>query len=368
MTGDEAGIPGWLRIVAGYAWAFVGIALAAVAVTYALAALYVVVVPVIVAFFLAALLDGPAGWLRRRGLPRWATTLAVLGVAVLVLAGLAVFVEQRATDEFGAVDFSVRRGIEQLEGVLGGLDVLSSRQIGEAVQAAGERFFSGPRLPGGSQPNALLTGAITGFTVLAQVLLALFVLFFFLLEGERLWRSIVGVWPAARRADVDAIGRRAWGALQAYLRGITLVATFNSVMLGLALVLIGVPLVPSLMIVMFVATYLPVVGSYLAGGVAALVAFVLVGPTEALIVVAAVIVIQQVEGNLFYPLVVGRSVRLHPVVIVLALSTGATLAGVVGALVAVPLTAMVAAAASYLGSGSSPLEEDAAPATRSPRA
>lgn len=340
--------PAWVPTVAAYAWAFVGLALTAIALAYALAALYVVVVPVILALFLASLLSAPTAGLRRRGLPSWAATLAVLAVAMLVLVGLAVFVGERATFEFGAVDFSVRRGLEQVEGLLGGLDILAPGQIAEAVQAAGQQFFSGPKLPGSERPNVLLTGAVTGFTVLAQALLTVFVLFFFLLDGERLWRSFVGLWPRPRRMDVDAVGRAAWEALRAYLRAITLVAVFNSVLLGLALLAIGVPLVASLVIVMFLATYLPVVGSYLAGAVAALVAFVLVGATEALAVLAAVVMIQLIEGNVFYPLVVGRGVRLHPLVIVLALSTGATLAGVVGALVSVPLAAMVAATVSYL--------------------
>lgn len=363
MTGRDPAAPPWVGTVAAYAWAFVGLALVAVLLAYALAGLYVVVVPVIVAFFLAALLEAPTTWLRRRGLPSWAATVAVLAVGVLVLTGLGMFIEQRAASQFGAVDFSVKRGLERLEQLLGGLRIVSSDQIVEAVQAAGSQFFSGPRPLGAQRPNALLTGAVTGFTVLAQALLAVFVLFFFLLEGERLWRSFVGLWPGRHRTDVDAVGRRAWQALQAYLRGITLVAAFNSVMLGFALLAIGVPLVASLMIVMFLATFLPIVGSYLAGAVAALVALVLVGATEALLVLAAVVVLQQLEGNVFYPLVVGRKVRLHPVITVLALTTGGTLAGVLGALVAVPLAAMVGAALSYLRAPASSAEDTATPTT-----
>ena len=166
-------------------------------------------------------------------------------------------------------------------------------------------------------------------------------------------RPVPGPPPPGRRA----VGRRAWGALQAYLRGITLVAVFNSATLGLALLVIGVPLAASLMIVMFLATFIPVVGSYLAGAVAALVALVFVGTTEALVVLAAVVVLQQIEGSFFYPLVVGRRVRPHPVVIVLALTTEAILAGILGALVAVALAAMVATTASYFRSPASSPEE-----------
>jgi len=165
-----------------------------------------------------------------------------------------------------------------------------------------------------------------------------------------MWRFFVGLAPARHREDFDTVGQRAWGALNAYLRGIALVALFNAVTLALALYLIGVPLVRSLAILMFLATFVPVVGSYLAGTAAALVALAFNGGSDALLVVAAVVVIGQVEGNLFYPRVVGRRVRLHPAVIVLVLSVGTTLAGVVGALVAVPIAAMVGAGASYLRS------------------
>jgi len=351
---DEAGqsrevaLPRWLRTAGAYAWAFVGLALAAVALAYALARLRVVVVPVIAAFFVTALLSSPARWLRRRGLPGWASSLAALGLALLALAGAIVFVEQRVAFQFGAVDFSVQRGLEQIERVLVGLPFISPAQIAEAAAAVKDQFLSTPRPPGGERTSALLSGALTGITVLAEAALAVFVSFFFLLEGERLWRACLGLWAPESRADADAIGRRAWGTLQAYLSGIALVALFNTVLTGIALYAIGVPLVRSLMILMFLATFFPLVGSYVAGSVAALVALVFGGVSDALLVLGAVVVIQQLEGNLFYPLVVGRRVQLHPVVIVLALAAGGTLAGVLGAFVAVPLAAVIGAAGGHL--------------------
>lgn len=163
---------------------------------------------------------------------------------------------------------------------------------------------------------------------------------------------MLGLWAPESRADADAIGRRAWGTLQAYLSGIALVALFNTVLTGIALYAIGVPLVRSLMILMFLATFFPLVGSYVAGSVAALVALVFGGVSDALLVLGAVVVIQQLEGNLFYPLVVGRRVQLHPVVIVLALAAGGTLAGVLGAFVAVPLATVIGAAGGHLRTSS----------------
>jgi len=345
----EGPVPRWVLRTAGYAWAAVGLALAAAGLGYALFWLASTVVPVALAFLLAALLGGPTGWLRRRGVPRVLAVVAVLVLTALLLVGALLFVGERAAAELGSLDVSLKQGVGQVQSQLDSLGVVSSEQLSEAAGAAYDQFVAGPKPKGGERTSVVLSGALTGFSVLAEAALALFVLFFFLLEGERMWRFFVGLAPA-RQEDFDTVGQRAWGALNAYLRGIALVALFNAVTLALALYLIGVPLVRSLAILMFLATFVPVVGSYLAGTAAALVALAFNGGSDALLVVAAVVVIGQVEGNLFYPRVVGRRVRLHPAVIVLVLSVGTTLAGVVGALVAVPIAAMVGAGASYLRS------------------
>lgn len=341
-------VPRWVPAAAAYAWSFVGVSLAATGLGLALYWLATTVVPLVIAFLLAALLGAPTGWLRRRGLASALAVVVVLVLAALLLAGALVFVEQRAVAEIGSLDLSVKQGIEQVRNGVASLGLVSPEQLDRAAAAAYDQFVAGPRPKGGERTSAVLTGALTGFSVLTEAALALFVLFFFLLEGGRIWGFFVGLVPERHREDLDGVGRGAWGALEAYLRGITLVALFNAAFLALALYLIGVPLVRSLAIVMFLATFVPVVGSYIAGAVAALVAFAFNGGTDALLVIAAVILIGQIEGNVFYPRVVGRRVRLHPVTIVLALSVGSTVAGIVGALVAVPMAAMVGAAVSYL--------------------
>ncbi|MGI8596902.1 MAG: AI-2E family transporter [Thermoleophilaceae bacterium] len=347
----DVGVPRWVRSTAVYSWAFVGLALATAGLAYALAWMATIVIPLVVALFLTALLGGPTGWLRRRGLPSALAVVLVLVLTGFLVVGAVVYVEQRAVTEFGSVDFSLDQGLQKVDRGLTSLGIVSSQQLAEAAAAAKDQFLSGPaRLPEGERTSALLSGALTGFSVLAEAALALFILFFFLLEGDRIWAFFVGLVPGRHRHDFDAVGRGAWAALRAYLQGITLVALFNAGLLMVALYLIGVPLVRSLGIVMFLATFVPVVGSYLAGAVAALVAFAFNGGTDALLVIGAVIVIAQVEGNLFYPRVVGRRVNLHPVVIVLVLGAGTTLAGIAGALVAVPLAAMIAAAGSHFRS------------------
>ncbi|MGI8579691.1 MAG: AI-2E family transporter [Solirubrobacteraceae bacterium] len=358
----DVGVPRWVRSTAVYSWAFVGLALATAGLAYALVWMATIVIPLVVALFLTALLGSPTGWLRRRGLPSALAVLLVLGLTALLVVGAIVYVEQRAATEFGSVDFSLDQGLEKAERRLTSLGIVSSQQLSEAAVAAKDQFISSPaRLPRGERTSALLSGALAGFSALTEAALALFILFFFLLEGDRIWAFFVGLVPARRREDFDAVGRGAWAALRAYLGGITLVALFNAVLLLIALYLIGVPLVRSLAIVMFLATFVPVVGSYVAGAVAALVALAFNGGTDALLVVLAVIVIGQIEGNLFHPRVVGRRVNLHPVVIVLVLAAGTTLAGIAGALVAVPLAAMIGASGSYFRSRASGGNELPAP-------
>jgi predicted PurR-regulated permease PerM len=172
--------------------------------------------------------------------------------------------------------------------------------------------------------------------------------FFLVHDGRRMWAWAVGLFPAGRRADVEAIGVRVWAALSAYVRGVAMVAVVDAVLIGLALLVIGVPLVVPLMVITFLGAFVPLVGALVAGAVAALVALVIEGVIAAVLVTVAIVVIQQLEGDLLYPLVVGRAIALHPVAILLALTAGTVVAGIIGALLAVPVAAAVWTAADHL--------------------
>jgi predicted PurR-regulated permease PerM len=151
------------------------------------------------------------------------------------------------------------------------------------------------------------------------------------------------VFPDARKAALDELGERSWHVLTAYVRGVVFVAFVDAVGIGLALFLIGVPLVLPLALITFILAFVPLLGAIVAGAAAALVALVAVGPTAALLVIGAVILVQQVEGNILYPMIVGRTVSLHPVAVFLAVTIGGLLYGIVGAALAVPLATVAAA-------------------------
>ncbi|MGH3001372.1 MAG: AI-2E family transporter [Gaiellaceae bacterium] len=216
-----------------------------------------------------------------------------------------------------------------------------------------------------SSVPTVLSGTMIAVELAVGTLLALFLLFFFLKDGDRIWAWVVRLFPGDARADVEAIGRRGWKVLGGYLRGVSIVALVDAVLIGGALAVLGVPFALPLALLTFLGGFLPIVGANLAGFAAAMVALVSDGLLTALVVAAVVLVVQQLEGHLLQPLIVGRSVRLHPVAILLAITAGGVLWGIPGAFLAVPLTAVSAAAASHLRTGSDALA-GAGPGLESP--
>ena len=223
---------------------------------------------------------------------------------------------------------------------------------------------------GGIASGALNVTA-AAIEVVGGIFLALFLTFFFLYDGQRIWRWVVELFPDTVAYDVWQAGRRAWTTLTGYVRGTMVVAFVDAVFIGLAVALVGVPLAVPIGALVFLGAFVPLVGATVTGAVAVLVALVAQGLGPALIVLGAVILVQQLEGHILQPFVLGRAVRLHPVAVALAVTTGGILAGIGGAIVAVPLVAVVNSVAVYLvrerparlataGSEPAPLIPDAA--------
>ena len=220
-------------------------------------------------------------------------------------------------------------------------------QVTDAVDQALEGASGAGNITG-----SVLSGAALVVEFIAGLLLMLIVLFFFVHDGRRIWSWIVDLLPAAHRPDADAIGRRMWSTACGYVRGVAIIALVDAVLVAIALWVIGVPLVLPLAMLTFLGAFVPLAGAILAGAIAALVALVTEGAIAAILVVVVITIIQQLEGDVLYPLVVGRSIALHPVAILLALTAGTVLAGLIGALLAVPLAAMTWDALDYLRSRS----------------
>ena len=343
--------PTSLEYAVGLTWRVLLLAVGIVALAYVFLALRLVTVPAVVALLLATLLEPPARRLRAHGwhplLATWTVMLAALGT----LVAIGVFVVPRVVDQFGEVGDNVQRAVDDIETwLVEGPIGLSQEDLETYVDAAVERV-RGSASEIGSQ---VVSGAYLAVEIVAGLFLALVLTFFFVKDGDRLTRAVVDLLPDRREALARRLGRRIWSTLTAYVRGTAVVATVDAVVIAIGLVLIGVPLVLPLAVLTFIGGFFPLVGAVMAGLVAVLVALVSGGLTDALLAAGVVIVVQQVEGDVLQPVVMGRALQLHPVTILVALTAGAVLAGVLGAFLAVPITAVVAAAVSELRDGEGP--------------
>jgi predicted PurR-regulated permease PerM len=324
---------------AAYSWRFVVIISALYLILRLLIVLRIVVLPVIVALLLASLLCKPFNALRRRGLRNGMAAGVVLLMAVLVMLGIATVLSRSVASEFGELSTKLQQGLVDIEhwlveGPLG----LSSDQI--------RSFAEQVRSSVGTNQERIVAGVVSGAHIVAEVaaglLLSLFVLFFMLKDGERIWGALVGLFPRRRQALVDDAGRRSFATLSGYLRGVAITATVDAVLIGVTLAVLRVPLVIALAALTFFGAFIPLVGATMAGIVAALIALVARGPVIALAVVGAIILIQQIEGHVLAPVVLGRAVQLHPLAVAFALASGAVIGGIIGTLLAVPIVAVVA--------------------------
>jgi predicted PurR-regulated permease PerM len=313
----------------------------------------IVVIPLAIALLLSALLAPAVGLLLRAGVPRSLATAVVLVAGLAAVVGTLTAVVTQFINGVPELAENVSAGIRQIQNWLrtGPLH-LSDDQLDDAI-SAGEAWLN-------ENTQSLTSGAVstatTIFEVLAGLLLVLFAAFFFLRDGRRIWRFLVRLLPAQAQARMADAGEASWATLGAYVRATVLVAFIDAVGIGLALVLLDVQFAFPLAALVFLGAFVPIVGATLSGTVAVLIALVDDGGVvKALLVLAAVIVVQQVEGHVLQPLIMGKAVAIHPLAVIVAIAAGAVLAGIVGALVAVPLVAVVNTAVRRLaGAGVEP--------------
>jgi predicted PurR-regulated permease PerM len=349
MTGDtgaspDANVPNGLRTAAAWSWRLIVVLAGFYALLYAAAYVAVVVVPVIVALLLAALLQPGAASLVRRGWPRSLAAFAMLVVGLAVVAGIITLVIERFTAGFSDLAGQVSEGIGQVQSFVVRTFPITRGQLEDAVAQVQETLVDNQD----TIASGALTTAATLGEVFAGIVLALFTLFFFLKDGRSIWLWVVGLFPRDSRAYIDEAGRRSWRTLISYVRATAAVALVDAIGIGIGLAVLGVPLVIPLAALVFLGAFIPIIGSFLAGSVAVLVALVSVGPIKALIALGVVVAVMQLEGHVLQPLLLGRAVRVHPLAIVLAIAAGLLIAGIFGALIAVPIVACVNVAGTYL--------------------
>ncbi|HEV7709482.1 MAG TPA: AI-2E family transporter [Asanoa sp.] len=343
-TVDED-VPQGLRTAAAWAWRGILLVTAAYLLLKVVGMLSAVVIPIAIAVLLAALLEPAAAALRARGMNRSvaaALTLVTGLLAVLGGLGLIVWTFVSQLDELAA---QVTAGVVTVEDWLAnGPLAVSHVQLSDAVDNLQRKVADNQ---GAVASSALSTAATVG-ELLGGFFLVLFSLFFFLRDGARIWRFGCRLLPRAARLPTARAGHYAWHTLVSYVRATVFVAFVDAVGIGTGLLLLRVPLALPLTALVFLSSFIPVIGATVSGVVAVLVALVANGPVTALIVLAIVIGVQQLEGNVLQPMIMGRAVSLHPLAILLAISTGIVVAGVVGGLVAVPILAVANTAIRYL--------------------
>ena len=307
-----------------------------VAGVYAALQLKVVVIPILIALILAAAFDPLVRLLERHRWPSGLAALATLVLSVVVLAAVLAGVAFAVVAQWGTLIASASDGVDQLQRFASDSGFpIDQQQVQQAVKSV-ESFLTSSSFASGA-----LAGVSTVTTILTGLVLFVFVLFFFLKDGRTIWRFLLRPLHGERRDRAQRIGHRSVGVLGAYVRGTALVALVDAVFIGAGLLILHIPLAIPLTVLVFVTAFIPVIGATLAGIVAALVALVTGGPVVALIVVGIVVLVNQLEGNLLQPVIMGRSLDLHPLAILLALTAGTVLAGVIGAVLAVPIASVL---------------------------
>ena len=302
---------------------------------YALLQIRLLVIPTVIALILSAAIGPFVNLLRRRGMPGAAATgIAFVGLLAL-LAGVITVIVVSVRSQWSELVQQAASGLDELEKfLLTGPFPLDQEQLNQAREGIIQFATS----------SQVRSGAISGLSVVTEFIagasLMVVILFFFLKDGEKIWNFFLRPFSGRREAKLRRVGRRTLEVLGGYVRGTAIVALVDTVAIGAALLILQVPLAIPLAIIVFMGAFIPLVGATVAGILAALVALVANGPVVALIVVAVVIAVNQLEGDLLQPIVMGNTLQLHALVILMALTAGTILAGIIGAVLSVPLAAV----------------------------
>lgn len=333
---DPVRVPRSLELAAAWSWRMVVVGLATYGVVLLAVRLRIVLLPVGIALLLTTALMPVRRALTDRGVPLPAAMLGVVLTFFGVIALAGALVVPPLVDEFRDLDKTLDRAADDVEewlvdGPLG-LDEELVRDGRTSIEDAVDDISA--------SEGAVVDGATLAGEVLAGLLLTLVVTFFVVKDGPRLQQAIVSWFPDRHEREVRAAGRAAWGALGGYVRGSAMLGAFEAVVIGVTLLLSGASLVLPVAVLTFLAAFLPFVGAITAGVVATSVALVTSGPPAAGVVALVAVAVQQLDNDLLAPVIYGKALALHPLVVIVAITSGGALAGLTGAFIAVPLVAV----------------------------
>ncbi len=331
-------VPPLIRKAAAWSWRLLAIIALAVAVLWVIRRLEVIVVPVALALMVTALMIPAVDFLDRRGAPRGGAVALVLLTGMALVGGMLTFVVSQFVVGVPGLVEQVTHSIDSARAwLIEGPLHLSKDQINNAGNSAIEAIRNNQE----KVTSGALSTAATVTEIVTGALLTLFTVIFFLHGGRNIWQFVTRIFPATVQERVRNAGRAGFNSLIGYVRATFLVALVDAVGIGTGLAIMGVPLALPLASLVFLGAFIPLVGAVVAGFLAVVVALFAKGFVYALITLALIIAVQQLEGHVLQPLVMGRAVSVHPLAVVLAIAAGSVLAGIVGALLAVPIVAFL---------------------------
>ncbi|MEU1298375.1 AI-2E family transporter [Streptomyces shenzhenensis] len=327
---------GWrLLVLAGTVWVLMRV----------ISSVQLVVFAFVIALLVTALLQPTVARLKRHGVPRGPATAltAILGFIVMGLIGW--FVTWQVMENIDTLSDQVQSGIDDLRRwLLQSPFHVTDKQINQIAKSLREAI--------GANTDQITSAGLEGVQVVVEaltgILLVFFSTLFLLYDGDRIWRWALKLVPAAARPGVAGAGPRAWRTLTAYVRGTVLVALIDAIFIGLGIYFLNVPMAVPLAVFIFLFSFIPLVGAVASGVLAVVVALVTQGVFTAGMTLVVILAVQQIEGHILQPFILGRAVRVHPLAVVLSVTAGGMVAGIGGAVVAVPLVAVTNTVVGYL--------------------
>jgi predicted PurR-regulated permease PerM len=335
---EQSRVPSWLATASAWAWRLLLLAVVIYLISRVLGILYIVVVPCVAALLLTAVLQPLTSRLRRAGLPALAATWVTLLIAAVVLGGLVTLVANRVSADYPTLLAEAKHTTAQIQSWLAGPPFhLKNNNVQKFLNNIPSYLSKHKSLVEGT----VVTGGKIASEFFGGLVLMLFVMFFLIKDGDRIWNWLLGAMRTDTARRMDRAGHASWLVLVFYMRGTVIVAAIHAIVVGVALWIMGVPLAVPLAVVVFVAAFVPLVGLLVAGTLAVVVTLATKGWVDAVILLGILIIEDQLEAHLLQPQVVGKMIRLHPLAVILSLAAGGILAGIPGAVVAVPIVAVI---------------------------
>jgi len=342
-----AAVPWGMRVAAEAGWRLLVLAGTLWVLMKVISAVQLVVFAFVAAMLITAILQPTVARLKRHGVPRGlATSLtAILGFVIMGLVGW--FVVWQVQENIDNLSSQIQDGIDELRRwLLNSPFHVTESQINDIAKSLRDAV--------GANTDQITSAGLEGVTVIVEaltgILLTMFSTLFLLYDGRRIWEWTLKLVPAQARPGIAGAGPRAWRTLTAYVRGTVIVALIDAIFIGLGIFFLGVPMAVPLAVFIFLFAFIPLVGAVISGALAVVVALVTQGVFTAVMTLAVVLAVQQIEGHILQPFILGRAVRVHPLAVVLSVAAGGMVAGIGGAVVAVPLVAVTNTVVGYLRS------------------